>query len=211
MDTLELVESQAASRAVGLSLQLVRDGFEITAAFWVRTTEADDWSFYIATPLIEQKRSARSISSFASLSPTFRGNPFVSLRRCACWVSKIRSPKMCWRFSLTTQAVCQNDTLGDGSAECQFDGAYIYPPHLYTLPPAGQTAKDEVLRELFQLMNRGPDDLLPSRVTMKAGDSFEGVPYSIQRAPQGAVVVVFIDKTEPVPRIVNVDDIDSVS
>ena len=54
MDSDELVDHQINAGA-RLITQLVRDGFEIKAAFWVKTAEQDIWFLYVATPLVEHK------------------------------------------------------------------------------------------------------------------------------------------------------------
>ena len=209
MDTLELVEWRAvAGRRV--IAQLVRDGFEITAAFWVRTTEEDDWSFYIATPLVEQKRSSEA---YRLLHPSLQRLEGIPLSLSDVNLVGAQDPITKDVLDLLARHKGRLATryAGRRLGRMSIDGAYIYPSHLYTAPDAGQTAKDDVLRELLDLLNRAPDDLLPCKVILKAGDSFEGVPYSVQRGPQGRLVVIFIDKAEPVPRVVNVEDIDTIS
>jgi hypothetical protein len=54
MDSDELIDHQINAGA-RLITQLVRDGFEIKAAFWVKTAEQDIRFLYVATPLVEHK------------------------------------------------------------------------------------------------------------------------------------------------------------
>ena len=60
-------------------------------------------------------------------------------------------------------------------------------------------------------MNRGLGILQRSRVTLKDGTSFEGIPFSIRMGSHRAMVVQFTDNAEPFPRVVDVDEIASLS
>ena len=54
MDPKLLVEQKAG----GLRLveQLLRDGFPVSVAFWVRTSEGGLWNLYIASPEVDQEK-----------------------------------------------------------------------------------------------------------------------------------------------------------
>jgi len=55
MDTEILVGSQFddGRRLVG---QVVRDGFDVSVAFWVKTSEEGLWRLYIASPSVDAER-----------------------------------------------------------------------------------------------------------------------------------------------------------
>jgi hypothetical protein len=53
MDTELLVESQI-DEGQGLVDQLIRDNFDISVAFWVKTSEEGMWHFYIASPSVDE-------------------------------------------------------------------------------------------------------------------------------------------------------------
>jgi hypothetical protein len=44
--------------------QLVRDGFEVTVAFWVKTGEEGLWRLYIASPLVDDQRPGKAAPAF---------------------------------------------------------------------------------------------------------------------------------------------------
>jgi hypothetical protein len=49
--------------------QLVRDSFEVTVAFWFRTSEEDLWHLYIASPLVDAEKPGDAYRYlYASLS-----------------------------------------------------------------------------------------------------------------------------------------------
>lgn len=49
--------------------QLVRDGFEVTVAFWLKAGEYDPWHLYIASPRVDAERPGESYPAlYASLS-----------------------------------------------------------------------------------------------------------------------------------------------
>lgn len=68
MDTKLLVDKQIddGKRIVD---QLMSDGFEVTAAFWVKTAEEGLWYLYIASPLVEANRPGEAYRTlYASIS-----------------------------------------------------------------------------------------------------------------------------------------------
>ena len=59
-------------------------------------------------------------------------------------------------------------------------------------------------------MNRGPGSQQPSRIALKDGITFNGVPFSLQFGSQNALVVQFIADGEAAPRVVGLDEIASI-
>ena len=55
MDTTTLVDGliEDGSRIVE---QLPQDGFEVTAAFWLKAAEDEQWYYYIVSPVAESER-----------------------------------------------------------------------------------------------------------------------------------------------------------
>ena len=87
---------------------------------------------------------------------------------------------------------------------------YIFPPHIFTFTQAKPMTTEEVGREILRLMNRGPGLLQPLRVTLKAGTTFNGVPFSFNYGSQNVVVVSFIADGEVAPRVVRLDEVASI-
>src|SRR5208337_1974904 len=70
MDTEILVGSQfdVGRRLVG---QIIRDGFDVSVAFWVKTSEEGLWHLYIASPAVDEARLVEAYRKvYASLSKT---------------------------------------------------------------------------------------------------------------------------------------------
>jgi hypothetical protein len=68
MDTELLVEGQIDD-GQRLIEQLVRDGFEVSAAFWVKTSEEGLWHLYIASPSVGAEKLGESYRKvYASLN-----------------------------------------------------------------------------------------------------------------------------------------------
>ncbi len=55
MDTNTLV-NELVEDGKKIVEQLPRDGFEVTAAFWLKAAEDGEWYFYIASPVAETER-----------------------------------------------------------------------------------------------------------------------------------------------------------
>ncbi len=70
--------------------------------------------------------------------------------------------------------------------------------------------QDEVLRELFRLMNRGPGLVPPSQIILKDGSTFTGVPFSIQSGSHRPLVIQFVEEGELAPRVLGIDEIASI-
>ncbi len=209
MDSEKLVDHQIDAGA-RLITQLVRDGFEIMAAFWVKTADEDIWVLYVATPLVEHK----------GLAATYRVLQ-ASILRLQDLPLSLSDVKLVGAENPITRDVVAILNRSSGRLGKRYGGkvlgsmtiesAYIYPLHYYHAQDAVQIAREDVVRELILLMNRGPGILQPSRVTLKDGSSFEGIPFSIQMRSHRAMVVQFTDHAEPFPRVVDVDEIASVS
>ena|SRR5208337_825455 len=74
MDTELLVECQFddGQRLVD---QLIRDDFEISVAFWLKTSEEGLWHLYIASPFVDEERLGVAYRMvYASLVLLYRAN-----------------------------------------------------------------------------------------------------------------------------------------
>jgi hypothetical protein len=185
------------------------DGNPVQAAFWVKTAEDGLWFLYVATELIDRVGPAAAYRAV-----------HASLRRLGeSWVSsseiKVVSPS-----NPIARDVLAIMARHPGRLATRFgakmlgsmavDQVYIYPSHVFTFTQANPMTTEEVGREILRLMNRGPGILQPSRVTLKDGTTFNGVPFSFHLGSQNAVVVSFIADGEVVPRVVRLDEIASI-
>ena len=185
------------------------DGNPVQAALWVKTAEEGLWFLYVVTDLYDREGpSAAYRAVHASLE-----------KLGECWVSsseiKVISPstpiakevlavmsrnpgRLATRF--------RGETLGSLAVE----QTYIYPAHLFTFTQPNPMTTEDMSREILRLMIRGAGNLQPSRVALKDGTSFDGVPFSLELGTQKALVVQFIADREAAPRVVRLDEIASI-
>jgi hypothetical protein len=88
---------------------------------------------------------------------------------------------------------------------------YIYSPQIFTFTQENPMTTEEVGREILRLMNRGPGILQSSRITLRDGVAFTGVPFSLQVGNQRVPEVQFIADGEFAPRVVRLDEIASIN
>ena len=207
MDTDELVGFQIEAGRRALS-ELNQDGFEVTAAFWVKTAEEGIWFLYVATPLVESH----------GLAQTYRMLQ-ASLSRLQGIALSLSDVKLVGAQNPITTGVLNIIAKGPGLLGIRYVGkrlgimtieeAYLYPTHFYAPPGVRPMSRVEILNELVRLFNRAPGPLMPSRVNLRDGGSFAGIPFSFQTGNHG-IVVQFLVHGEPTPRVLGVDEIASV-
>ncbi|SIO62656.1 hypothetical protein SAMN05444166_7111 [Singulisphaera sp. GP187] len=208
MDSNALVEFQidAGQRLIR---QLVQDEFEVRAAFWVKTTEEGLWFLYISTPLIEQRGLAEAYRGLQASLQRLQGIPLSlsdikliggtnPITRDVLSILSRHPSRLALRYG------------GKQLGSMTIEEAYVYPEHFYEIGDRRQMTKEDVLRELVSLMNRGPGILHPSKIALRNGDTFQGLPFSIQLGSNQRSVIQFVADGEFAPRIVDVDDIASI-
>ena len=185
------------------------DGNPVHAAFWVETAEERIWFLYVVTDLVDRVGPAiayRAVNSslqklgelWLSSSEIKVVGPSNPVARDVLAIMARYPGRLSTRFG--------GKTLGSMAVE----QTYIYPPQIFTLAHADPMTAEDIGRELLRLMNRGPGILQPSRVTLKDGATFNGVPFSLQFGSQKALVVQFIADGEAAPRVVRLDEIASI-
>lgn len=185
------------------------DGNPVRAAFWVKTAENGMWSLYLATDLYDRDgpagayravrasleklgESGLSSSEIRVISPN---NPIVKE------VLAVMANHPDWSASRFV-----GNTLGSMDVE----QTIIYPSRYFTFTQKNPMTSEEIGREILRLMNRGPGILQPSRVTLKDGTTFNGVPFSLEMGTQRPMEVRFIADGEAAPRVVRLDEIASI-
>jgi hypothetical protein len=209
MDSNALVDFQidAGQRVI---TRLVRDGFPVEAAFWARTTEEDIWFLYIASPVVEEKGPMQSYRALQASLQQLQGIPL-----------SLSDIKLIGRTNpITRDVITILNNRYPGSLATRYGGRrlgdmsiheiYIYPSHLYDGHAAGPMTQDEIVRELFRLMNRGPGSVPASRITLKDGDVFTGLPFSVQSASHRPMIIQFVEEGELTPRVLGIDEIASI-
>lgn len=208
MDQGTLVENQIDDGRRFIE-RFAADGNPVQAAFWVKTAEEGLWFLYVATELIDREGPAAAYravhaslhrlgESWVSSSEIKVVSPSNPIAKDVLAILTRHPGRLATRFG--------GKTLGSMAVE----QVYIYPSHVFTFTQANPMTTEEVGREIIRLMNRGPGILQPSRVTLKDGTTFNGVPFSVHFGSQNAVVVSFIAGGEVAPRVVRLDEISSI-
>lgn len=185
------------------------DGTAVQAAFWAKTDEDSISFLYVVTDLIDQVGPAGAYRAVRA-----------SLEKLGeAWVSgseiKVISPKNPIAREVLAVMARQRGRLatrfgGDTLGSTSLEQIYIYPPHFFTFTQADPMTTEDVGRELFRLMNRGSGILQPSRVNLKDGTAFDGVPFALELGSQKTLEVRFMADREAAPRVVRLDEIASI-
>lgn len=209
MDQSTLVENQIDDGRRFIE-RFAADGNSVQAAFWVKTAEEGLWFLYVATEIVAQQGPAAAYRAVQA-----------SLRKLnESWISsseiKVVSPgnpiakdvlEIMSRYPGRLATRFGGKTLGSMAVE----HVYIYPSLFFTFAQSNPMTTEEIGREILRLMNRGPGIQQPSRVTMKDGSTFNGVPISFHFGNQNAVVVSFVADGEVAPRVVGLAEIASIA
>lgn len=209
MDQSTLVEEQIDDGRRFVE-RFAADGNPIQAAFWVKTAEEGLWFLYLASELVDREGPA---AAYRAVHNSLRklGQPWISSSEIK--VVSPNNPIAQDIFSVMKRYPGRLATRHGGKqlGSMAVDQTYIYPPHFFTITQPNPMTTDEISQEIVRLMNRGHGTLQPSRVTLKVGTSFNGVPFSLQFGSQSALVVQFIADNEAVPRVYRVDEIASIA
>ena len=186
------------------------DGNGVRGAMWAKTADNGDWFLYVISDIIDKEGPATAYravrkaldqlhnSSLASSEIKVVGEASLTARELQDLV--VRRPG---RFALGLGAI----QLGGA----QIDEYYAYPASVYTFTQASPMTTEELGREIVRLMNRGPGILQPSRVTLRDGTQFNGLPLSLELGPQRAVEAHFIADGETFPRVIRLDEIAAIN
>jgi hypothetical protein len=184
MDT-ELLVDDRIEDGRELLAQLAVTGFDITVAFWVRTSDEDLWFLYIASSAVARGSIGDAygiVYSALSRLP----NPSITLSDIK--LVRPENPIAAAAKAVLDRYAAKIPTRykGDWLGELAIEEAYIYPPM------ESKPDRAEILRTVAQLMNRtGP--VQPSVVTLRDGSILHAIPVGLQARRQGAGIVVVVD------------------
>jgi hypothetical protein len=184
------------------------DGNAVQAAFWVKTAEEGIWFLYMATEFIDRVGPAAAYRSVhASLQKLGKSALSSSQIKLVSPSNPIAKDVLAMMARNPGRLATGGTTLGSMAVE----QTIIYPPHFFTFKQANPMTTEDIGREILRLMNRGPGIFNPTRVALKDGTAFNGVPFSFEVGTQRAMLVRFIAEGEPAPRVVRLDEIGSIS
>ena len=201
MDYELLVDAQIED-GKALIAQLTRGGFDVSVAFWVKTSEEGLWFLYVGSrsvgsmPLADVYRVAYSAlrqipNASISLSQIKLIEPSNPIAVDAMEVRDRYPARLATRY--------RGKTLGDVS----IDEAYIYPR------PTGPMSPNEVVQTVAGLMNR-TGVLAPSLITLRDGTQIQAVPVGIQMNAPDGVQIVLHDLNASTNRSISANDVASI-
>lgn len=162
---------------------LVRDGFEVTVAFWVRAGENGPWHLYIASPEIIP-------GSLGVIAPRI----YDHVRRVASPLleySQIRLIPETDPAARDAIELRDRPPGGDRPFEVTGEGWFGHIRHcgayVYERISAALT-RDEVIQKVLGLMDRP----VPSRFVQRNGSVIEGIPLGLVQQSPGATIRVGI-------------------
>lgn len=201
MDT-ELLVGNRFEDGKRLIAELVRDGFDVAVAFWVKTHDEGLWSLYVGTTAADrQPKGDTYVRVFACLTripdPSIEFSdiklisPTNPVARAAMAI-RDRSPA---RIPIRFQ--------GERLDKLAIEEAYIFPR------AAGPMTRDQVMQTIVALMNR-TGTLQPSNFTLRDGSAIQAIPISIDMKSPGAVYISLRDAGTGVDRMVLADDVANI-
>ena len=210
MDQVALVDKEIADGRRFIE-RFAADGNSVRAAFWVKTEEEGDWFLYVVTDIYDSDGPAaayRSVHrSLASLQNSWISGSDIKVigpknpiaRDAEAVMARLKG-----RVAVATWF--GGKSLGSMSVE----QVYLYPRHLFTFTRANPMTTEDINKTLIELMSRGAGVWQPHRVSLKDGTNFEGSPISLVLGGNRAVEVSFIEDGAAAPRVIRLDEIDSI-
>ncbi len=185
------------------------DGNQVQAAFWVKTAEDGNWFLYVVTELVERAGPA---VAYRAVHAALRklgeaGVPSSQIKVIGpnnLIAKDVLSVMARHPGRLATQSAAR--TLGSMAV----DQCYIYPSRFFSFTQGNPMTTEEIGGEILRLMNR-VGSVQPSRIALKDGTAFNGVPFAVELGTQKAMVARFLADGEAVPRVVRLDEIASIS
>lgn len=198
MDTELLVEPRIEDGRKLLG-ELVRDGFDVTVAVWVRTSEEASWSLTIGSNSVTPEKSGEAY-----------GTLYVCLSRLPDSSVSLSEVKLVQASDPIARDAVAVRERHPGFSPIRYNGkrlgnlaieeAYIYPRI------GGPMTPSEVLQTVLALMNR-MGHIQPAVVTLRDGSTIRAIPTGIRmRQPSGAEITL-LDASTNSERSVRADEV----
>jgi hypothetical protein len=200
MDYEVLVEGQIEDGRTLIS-GLTEKKFDVSVAFWVRTSEENLWFLYVGTNAVRQM----------SLADAYRV-VYDVLRRIPNTAISISHVKIVDSDALVAKAAREvrdrdparltTHYLGKKLGNLAIEEACIYPR-------TGEMTRKEVLQTVTGLMDR-TGILAPSQVTLRDGTRIQAVPVGIQMKTLGTIQIILQDPATHASQSISADEVVSI-
>jgi hypothetical protein len=164
---------------------LARQGFDVSAACWVKPRETGEWLLYVVSKVVDEQGAG---AAFRAVHPMFKLLPSLSL-------SDLKL--------VGTQTPLAADVL---EIQRQFPGRSLTRTRR---PRLGEMTRDEVLRTIASLMSR-TGLVPPATMTLRDGSTVRGVPMSLVVDPGDKVRIAVQELHGPGPRTIDADEVVNV-
>ena len=205
MDKEPLVE-QKVQDGRRLLMELEREGFDVTVAFWARTGENNKWRLYIAS------KAADTIG----LAGAYRvvNGALQHLLNPSVTTSDIKVIRVSDPMAVDALATRARHTgaevigySGPRLGDTPVDQAYIYPPPPYHLTPPDAMARAASL----MIARQSGLPIRPALVQLRDGSTRRAIPLGWETDVAGSVIMKFADANTghqvaiPIQEIVGLD------
>lgn len=196
----DLLVEQRIDDGRSLIARLLRDGFDVSIAFWVKTSEEGLWFLYIGS---------RSVDVGSNLGDSYR-------RLYACLS---RGPRLSISLSdvklvNVTNPIAQAATALRNQHSARMLVQYQMPilgglavEEVFIYPPLGPMTPNEVMQTVVNLMSRR-GAIQPSEVSLFDGSTVHGIPRGISTS--GSLVQVELLDATGINRSIPLDQIASI-
>jgi hypothetical protein len=187
-----------------LLIELVRDGFDVSAAAWLKTSEEGLWFLYIGSKSVDAGKLANAYRTV-----------YACLRRIPdSWIDMSAVKLVHDTNPIARDVVAIRDRYPGGRIPTRYGGerigniaieeAYLYP----RITPG--LTRDEIVQAVTGLLNR-TGLVRPSTVTLRDGTVIRGIPFGIEMkraAGRPSVLEIkLLDDTDGSAHSIPVDDV----
>jgi len=201
VDTELLVDNRTEDGRKLLA-ELAQDGFDVTVAFWVKTSEEGLWSLYIGSPAVNAKELGNAyrriyacLSRIPEASIALSEIKLINSQDPLAQAATSQRDRYAWRLATRYQ--------GSHLGPLSIEEAYFYPS------ARAPMSRNDVLQTVAALMNR-TGALHPASFTLRDGSSIQAIPVGIDMKLPGTVHIVVRDITSNIERQIPADDVENI-
>jgi hypothetical protein len=201
VDTELLVESRIEDGRK-LIAELIKEGFDVTVACWVKTSDEGLWFLYIGSTSVEAGKI---------------GDAYITVYGCLARISDASISLSDIKLIPATDPIAK-EAIGvrdryAGKLPTRYHGKRLGKltiEEAYVYPPLGQSMSlREVMGAVLDLMGQQSPPQ-PSKFALKSGTTVEGIPVSIERLPAGSVEITLLEPSTGAKHAISADDVSSI-